>query len=291
METNSFLNALLKGRGKKNDDENAGQIVAEVIGAAQQISLPDKLFSDGRNRSYSFEENHFVGCDRKNLDELKEVAFSRAIFNQKYLSGKDSFWITMDYEVPLSVDNRQKVDLLALSPFQKQMVSVEYKVNPHHSTTGMEYGLLESFIYGLLTGRICKNADEKLRNDILRVLQNRIKLKDEFTAYQCLKTDKISGGFVLAAPVTYFVEFTRDNGDGPKKRFNRILALENQIKIALENEDLNCEFLGYLPFSEVSSESCAIIACVRDKACIPMLSYICPTINDLQQNLHHLSRK
>lgn len=282
MNTSEEINNQLRGRGK---EYNSQTIVDSFFKKVSDIEICKELFRKDRARQKYFAADCSVGCDNKTLKEKREPAFSRAIYNQRYLSTRNEFFIHLEYEAGLSKDNSQKLDILSYMPHQNKLVAIEYKVKPKGGATGVEYGLLESFCYGLLLEKYLKAKNGSLEgiNDFIKRRASNATEEKLF-----LHTDNAirpSTSFILAAPVSYFAEFARTDSIRAKDRYERIISMEGAIIDKLKMEKLNCTFEGYLLFSEVSPKKCAIVDHQENGISFPFLNYLFKSISDVKKSI------
>ena len=274
MKTSNEIQKLLSGRG---NSFNPSEKFSDFTKTISDIEVCNKLFPLKRARKYNY--NNFVGCDKRNLEKQNETAFSRALYNQGFLSLGGELAVILDYEVPLSKDNSQKVDLLAYKPLSNSFVAVEYKIKPDNASTTLEYGLFESYCYGYLLDKILLSYPQTITNE----LNNLLKSRGLDYIKKLIPNTKPSAEFIIAAPVSYFSEFIKA-GDKAVNRFKRILEIEKVLKEEL-NMASGVKFSGYYLLSEVSHKSVKIVEIKKNNVSYPFLMCLVDDIELIRESI------
>ncbi len=272
MKTNETINKYRRG-----DDYDAEKVISYVCSQLEIANESNDLLPEARKRGDYFNSQKYVGCSRKNLENKSETAFSRALFNQKFLSINGHLTVILDYEAVLSADKAQKVDLLAFNLVENKLIAVEYKYNPKGNETGIEYGLIEAYCYGYLLDKYIRNNHDTIKSSIIKKLDqlNLPYLKD------IISDKKITSEFILSAPVSYFLEFTKDSKRA-EKRFNRIISLE-EILTNKRITKTNSTFGGYLPIAEISHKRQTVISKDDGENTFPFIMAIIEGIENIKE--------
>lgn len=274
MKTNETIN-----RYRRGDDYNPDAVISHLCSELQKVNECKELLPNVRSRGDYFNSQKEVGCSIKNLEKASETAFSRALFNQKYIPINGNLTVMLDYEVVLSEDKAQKVDLLGFDLAENKLLAIEYKYNPHGSDTGIEYGLFEAFIYGSLLEKYIRNRKKsEIKKEIL------FRLDELGLSYlsNLVGGNEFTSEFILCAPVSYFLEFTKNSSKRALKRFNRITAIENCLADHSKTQTRST-FGGYLPIAEISHNRQIVIRKDDGKNTFPFLMTTVPLIKNVKE--------
>lgn len=288
MNTAETLTNLLRGRGGQFD---ATSIVSELYTQLADMEVTGQLLRQDRKRTTYGNDPQKISCNKATLDGLGEPAFTRAIFNQKYLYTGTDLLIHLDYEVSLSKIAEQKVDILSYNLSANRLMALEYKIKPKSNNTGVEFGLLEAFLYGLLLAKyLSKNDMQHTTKMVKNCISRRVGTATENAVVNDpQKRETIGAEFILAGPVSYFYEFVKD-GRLADKRFARIQHIETAIRKLIADKGLALNFSGYMPFSEVAPKKCAIISIASGTNNAPFLNYLFSSITDVKKNIRMIAK-
>ncbi len=283
MKTSKAIKDILSER--KSSSFQPDVKIIELSNKLGKVRTCQKLLPSQRKRGPYFNDSYSVGCNKNNLSKANETAFSRALFNQRFISLAGKLAILLDYEVYLSEDKAQKVDLLAYKPLTNTLVAIEYKIKPENSSTGVEYGLLESLCYGYLLEKYIAKASH-----VTSEIQDHLKKIGIDYVSKLIPDPSINPSveYLLAAPVSYFEEFVK-SGKKAEKRFSRIISIEKALRDK-SISNTSAVFSGYLVLSEVSHKSSSIVDIANENTSFPYLSCLIDNLTKVKSSIIKLKK-